>query len=114
MQFPLLTAPQSWQGPMHFHYRDSNFTMAIVKVHWTLPRFAILEYRYYRSALLVNPASLKFCLSPHLATIEVGQKCGLASSYSSPRCPVVMMSNYILCIHKEIQCTKVPFLVVAH
>ena len=29
MQVPLLTAPLSWQGPMHFHYRDSNFTIAI-------------------------------------------------------------------------------------
>ena len=28
MQFLLLTAP----GPMHFHYRDSNFTIAIITV----------------------------------------------------------------------------------
>ena len=27
MQFPLLTAPLSWQGPMHFHYRDSKITI---------------------------------------------------------------------------------------
>ena len=32
MQFPLLTVPQSWQGPMHFHYRDSKITMAIIAI----------------------------------------------------------------------------------
>ena len=32
MQFPLLTAPLLWQGPMHFHYRDSNFTIAIITI----------------------------------------------------------------------------------
>ena len=32
MQFPLLKAPLSWQGPMHFHYRDSNFPIAIIAI----------------------------------------------------------------------------------
>ena len=32
MQFPLLTAPLSWQGPMHFHYRDSKITIAIIAI----------------------------------------------------------------------------------
>ena len=32
MQFPLLKASLSWQGAMHFHYRDSNFTIAIIAI----------------------------------------------------------------------------------
>ena len=32
MQFPLLTAPLSSQGPMHFRYLDSNFTIAIIAI----------------------------------------------------------------------------------
>ena len=32
MQFPLLTVPLSWQGPMHFHYRDSKITIAIIAI----------------------------------------------------------------------------------
>ena len=32
MQFSLLTAPLSWQGPMHFHYRDSKITIAIIAI----------------------------------------------------------------------------------
>ena len=32
MQFPLLTAPLSWQGPMHFHYRDSKITIVIIAI----------------------------------------------------------------------------------
>ena len=32
MQFPLLTAPLSWLDPMHFHYRDSKITIAIIAI----------------------------------------------------------------------------------
>ena len=32
MQFPLLTAPLSWQGPMHFHYRNSKITITIIAI----------------------------------------------------------------------------------
>ena len=32
MQFPLLTVPLSWQGPMHFHYCDSKITIAIIAI----------------------------------------------------------------------------------
>ena len=29
---PLLTVPLSWQGAMHFHYRDSKVTVAIIAI----------------------------------------------------------------------------------
>ena len=32
MKFPLLTVPISWQGTMHFHYRDSKITIAIIAI----------------------------------------------------------------------------------
>ena len=32
IQLPLLTDPLSWQGPMHFHYRNSNFTIVIITI----------------------------------------------------------------------------------
>ena len=32
IQLPLLTDPLSWQGPMHFYYRNSNFTIAIITI----------------------------------------------------------------------------------
>ena len=43
MQFPLLTAPLSWQGPMHFHYRDSKITIAIIAI-WILSLSTSAKY----------------------------------------------------------------------
>ena len=67
MQFPLLTAPLSWQGPMHIRYRDSEITIAIIAI-------SILSLSTTVTAIvLVGLCSSDLNLHYNVSTVRGGQ-----------------------------------------